>query len=360
MSRQAVWALVILIVAGAGAGYLWQLPPAGKEERARPPARVNVLEPATARIRDQVEAVGTLRAQRAADVVSEVDGRIQSLPVAEGQRVTAGEVLVTLDDRQARADLAVAQAQLEDARAKLQRAQRLRSSNSISQADLDELQTALSVAEARISLYRTQLDNTRIVAPFAGKVGLRTLTVGTYVKAGDRITTLDSDGRMELVFAVPERWLGALRAGLAVEARSDAFPEKVFSGRVDRLDSRVDPVSRSLQVRALVDNPKGELRPGQFMHVRLVLREREGLTLPEQAILTQGNDRFVFVVDADGKARRTLLDLGQREAGRVEVVSGLASDARVVVNGQARLRDGDAVQILEDAEALLSQRQGEG
>lgn len=354
MLRQGVLALILLLLAAAGSYTLWKTPAKTAERPSRPPAIVNAVQPRQDRVVDVLEAVGTTRARQSVSIVSEVDGRILDLPVAEGQQVEAGMLLLRLDERQARAGLAVVLAQQQDARAKLQRARQLRSSNSISPAELDELTTTLAVADAQVQAARSALENLQISAPFRGVLGLFNAEAGSYVKAGEVITTLDGSGTMELVFSVPERWIGRLSRGQRLDALNDAWPEQVFTGKLQQFDSRVDPVTRSLQVRALLDNPAARLRPGQFMQVKLHLAERQGWLIPEQAVLMQGNERYVFVVE-DGVALRKSLQLGIRQPGHIEVLGGLPPDARVIVNGNARLKAGDPVQVQDDPAALLGE-----
>mgnify|MGYP000011430010 CR=1 FL=1 len=355
MKKQAGIATLVLLCGGIGA-YL--LSPAGREEApagTRPQTPVDVAEPRIDRVRDRVNAVATTAARDAIDVTSEVDGRVLRLHFNEGQRVEANQLLVELDDRQARADLRAAEAQLRDARAKFDRASRL-PSQSISRADVEELQAAMEVAEARVLSARTVLENHTIEAPFAGALGLRYISQGAFVRAGDRITTLDSISPIEVVFSVPERYLAELEAGQRVNARSDAFPDQAFDGEVTELGTRVDPVSRTLQVKAALDNEDGRLRPGQFMSVTLTFRERDALLIPEEAVLSQGSEQYVFVVVEDNEVERRNLRLGQRLVGEAEVIEGLAEGERVVITGQTRLSTGDRVTVLDDPDARVSVR----
>ncbi|WP_111657400.1 efflux RND transporter periplasmic adaptor subunit [Isoalcanivorax indicus] len=355
MKKQAGIATLVLLCGGIGA-YL--LSPAGREEApagARPHTPVNVAEPRVGQVRDRVSAVATTAARDAIDITSEVDGRVLRLHFREGQRVEAGQPLVELDDRQARADLRAAEAQLRDARAKSDRATRL-PSQSISRADVEELQAAREVAEARLLSARTVLDNHTIIAPFEGALGLRYISQGAFVRAGDRITTLDSISPIEVVFSVPERYLAELEAGQSVTALNDAFPGHEFNGTVTELGTRVDPISRSLQVKAALDNEEGRLRPGQFMSVVLTFRERDALLVPEEALMSQGSEQYVFVVVEDNEVERRSLRLGQRLVGEAEVLEGLAEGERVVITGQTRLSAGDRVNVLDDPDARVSVR----
>lgn len=354
MAKQWVIALFITLLAGAaifGFQTLYHQDEA-ETRREKQPRVVNVVSPVSASVSDRVTAVGTLRSRQQIELTSEVSGRMVELNFEPGQQVEKGQLLIRLSDRQAKADLQVADATLEDARRQYQRASRLRSNNSISQSQLDALRTQLEVAEAQQVAASTRLADHRIEAPFAGTVGLRDLSVGAYLNIGDSVATLDATGPMELNFSVPERFLGAVSQGQALSATTAAFPDETFRGTLAELGSRLDELSRTLPVKALIDNPDGRLKPGLFMSVSLILRERDSLVIPEQAVLVQGRHAYVFVVEGN-KATRTRVVLGSREPGQVEVASGLSTGDQVVVTGQDRLSSGDLVTIQVDEDALV-------
>ena len=327
-------------------------PPAEGMPEGERTSHVNVIQPEQRRIRDSVQAVGSTRALDAVDITSEVDARVRTLHFEEGEAVSEGDLLVELDDRRARAEYESAAARLEDAQARHERAQRLRADGNISAAEADERRAEMRVARAEKARAEVDLENHRIHAPFDGVAGLRQINRGAWLRAGDPVTTLDSVHPMELHFAVPERYLRHLGKGQTLEARSRAWPDKRFEGEVTRLGSRVEPGSRNLRLKALLDNEDGQLRPGQFMTLRLDLEEREGLILPEEALLTEGRSQYVFVVE-DGKASRREIVRGRRTHGEVEIREGLSKEEKVVINGHDRLRDGDSVEILEDPDALV-------
>ncbi|WP_166268631.1 efflux RND transporter periplasmic adaptor subunit [Marinobacter caseinilyticus] len=355
MAKQWITAIVIVFLAigGAGAFWYWSTGAGDKPVREKRVSNVNVVQPQMRTVRDVVAAVGTLRARNAVALISEVSGRIVALNFEPGDPVAKDQLLVRLDDRQARADLQVAEAQYADARRQYDRARSLQSNNSISQSQVDALRTALEVADAQRQAARTRLDNHRIHAPFAGVVGLVDISVGAYITLGESITTLDAVDPMELTFSVPERYLGQISQGQTLTARTAAFPDLAFQGTLAELGTRIDSLSRALPVKALIDNREGKLRPGQFISVNLTLRQRQALVIPEQAVLVRGTKAFVFVA-VDGEARRMEVSLGVREPGQVEVRTGVALDDAVVITGQDRLSSGDRVAIVDDADALIS------
>ncbi|MFW5823412.1 MAG: efflux RND transporter periplasmic adaptor subunit [Marinobacter sp.] len=346
MWKQWITAALLVVIAVGGA-LVWRnfdTEAGGQKDPGSSAKPVDAVRPETDIVRDEVNAVGNLRARDAVEITAEVSGRVVEVNLGAGEAVTKGDLLVRLDDRQAAADLKVIESRLADARRQLERADRLRENNSISQSQVDELRTAVDVARSELEAARVRLDNHRIVAPFDGVVGLSDLSLGAYVTPGTEITTLDATDRMELAFSVPERFLGQVSLGQMVRGSSPAWPDEVFQGELVELGTRISELSRALPVRALIDNPDGQLRPGQYMSASLTLREREGLVIPEQAVLIRGDDKYVFLVE-DGVARRTRVTLGSRMPGWVEVVSGISDRDQVVVTGQDRLSSGDRVDI---------------
>lgn len=349
--KQGVFLALVTIVTLAVLA-LWQFSGGDQNVQQRPAQVVNVEQPRTTQLTRRIEAVGSARALQSLSVSSEVDGRVVRIAMQEGSRVKAGELLLALDDRTAKAELASAAAALADARAAWQRAERLRNSRAVSEAEVDTLQAALHSAEASHQAASARLSYHQIRAPFAGTLGLRQVDAGSYLRAGEVITTLDAIDQLEVQFTVPEREIALLALGQTLVIHSDSWPEKVFQGQVTQLDSRVDPVNRAITVKALLDNREQLLRPGQFLQVSLAVAQQQVLMIPEQAVLTQGAVSYAFVV-ADDKVQRRELKLGSREQGWVEVRSGIAADDSVAVTGQTRLGEGSVVQVMEDPEALL-------
>jgi membrane fusion protein (multidrug efflux system) len=296
----------------------------------------------------EVEALGTARANESVNVTAQISNVLSAIRFEEGAQVRKGDVLVELDSEEARADLAIAEAALKDSRSQFARSRELFATKALSEAQLDQLEATLLGNEARVAAAQARLGDTVIRAPFAGRVGLRRVSVGSLVSPGDTITTLDDLDTIKLDFSVPERFLAALEPGMTIRARSAAYPDSVFAGRVSSIDSRVDPVSRSVIVRARLDNRAGRLKPGMFMTVTLVSSERRALLLPEQALVPENDVQYVFRV-VDGKAVKTRIETGRRRPGEVEVVAGLDEGDVVVVEGTIKIRDGVPLEVREPA-----------
>jgi membrane fusion protein, multidrug efflux system len=347
--KKVAAALTLVIVAALA--LIWWWPTAGDAPRQRPAQVVNIAKPIVSNLAREIEAVGTAQARESITVTSEVDGRLEKVVVTEGQSVKAGQPLFLIDDRTARAQLARADAQLADAQAAWRRAQQLKSSEVLSRAEADTLQAALNSAQADRDSAAAQLANYQIKAPFSGVLGLRQVNQGSYVKAGDRLTTLDDLDHLEVLFAVPERYLGQIKVGQRVDVRSISYPDKAFSASVRQLDTRVDPINRTVTVKAILDNSQRKLLPGQFLAITLRTGEHQALMIPEQAIVTEGAGSFIYVVE-DSVATRREIQIDTRQEGWVEVLSGVAEHDNIVINGHTRLGGGAPVEVREDAAAL--------
>jgi len=298
----------------------------------------------------EVEALGTARASESVDVTAKVSNLVTAIRFTEGQQVPKGEVLVELDGEQARADLAVANAALTESASQVKRSRELYATKVLSDQQIEQIEATHSANQARVASARSRLSDTVIRAPFGGRVGLRRVSVGSLVAPGTVITTLDDTSSIKLDFTVPERVVAAMRAGLEIEATSVAYPGQTFSGRVASVDSRVDPSTRSVIVRAIVPNEQGLLKPGMFMNVRISRGAADVLVVPEEALVPEQGDVFVYVVQ-DGKASKRKIQTGQRTIGSVQVTDGLQAGEMVVTEGTQKLRDGASVTLVESAAA---------
>ncbi|MGY6587526.1 MAG: efflux RND transporter periplasmic adaptor subunit [Wenzhouxiangella sp.] len=296
---------------------------------------------------DPIESLGTLRANESADLTATITETISEIRFRDGQRVEAGQVLLTLTNREQLAELAAAEAELDEARQQFDRVQDLAARGQESRAVLDQRQRELNTAQARLQAVEARLSDRLITAPFNGVVGLRNVSVGSLLSPGTVVTTLVDDSVMKVDFTVPEVFLSHVQTGLSIEARTGAFADEVFNGQVTGLGNTVDPVTRAFRVRGEIANPDRKLKPGMLMSVTLASRERNGLTVPEEAILSRGRDHHVFVVSGDDTltAERRAVRLGMRLPGHVEILDGLAAGERVVIHGGFRLSDGDSIEI---------------
>ena len=290
----------------------------------------------------EVEALGTVRAKESVDITAKVADRVAAIHFEEGKQVRKGDVLVELDSQEARADLAAAEAAERESSSQFKRSRELFQTRALSEAQLDQLEATMLANQARVAAARSRLDDRIIRAPFNGRVGLRNVSLGGLVNPGGVITTLDDLSIVKLDFAVPELFLSSLKPGLSVAAQSSAYPNTTFKGRVDSVDTRVDPTTRAVVVRALIDNRDSRLRPGMFMTLRLVRSEGKALMLPETAIVPEDSRHFVFVV-ADGRAQQREVTIGRRRPGEVEIVKGVTEQDVVVIDGTLNVHNGTPV-----------------
>ena len=362
LGTQVVIAALLMATLGAGGFFYHRSQADGEAEAAvggpdAVPVEVAAAEAAT--LRERIEAVGTTLARQAVDIVPLTSGRIAQIAFSPGERVEAGEVLVRLDDEAERAAVAEAEASLREAELALERAKKLRANNTVAQATVDELQAAYLGARARLDGAKKRLADRTVKAPFTGVVGMRRVDLGARVDDDTVLTTFDDLSEIEIEFSVPEIFFGQVRAGQPVTATSTAFPGRAFTGRIATIDTRIGEISRAFRVRAVLPNPDLVLPAGMFMHVEVVLQERPAVLIPEEAVVAEGDQTFVFTV-RDQKAERRPVQLGQRQAGTVEVLAGIAAGEPVVREGVQRLRDGAAVSVADQPADAAQPEQGRG
>ena len=296
---------------------------------------------------DRVEALGTLKANESVSVTSNVTETVSAIHFDDGQRVKQGDLLVEMTSAEEHALLEEASVRSGEAARQYERVKALVAQRSASESLLDERKRDLDATRALLVAIESRLADRVIKAPFDGVLGLRNISPGALVEPGDLITTLDDDSVMKLDFAVPSVFLQDLKPGLAIEASSRAYGERHFDGVIRSVDSRVDPVTRSIQVRALIENADRTLRPGVLMQVELLRNPREALVVQEAALLHLGNEHFVMRVDevAGNQVEKIRIRIGVRRPGVVEVVEGLEAGDKVITHGNDKVRSGQAVSI---------------
>lgn len=359
----ALWKqlLVLILLAAAGLGlhsaYRTYLAPQPQE--AASPAGPGAVPVETARaehrvLQRTVEAVGTTRARRSIEIVPEADGRLVELRIEPGARVAQGDVLARLDDTIERADLAEAEAVLAQQERTLDRVRQLRETNAVSQATLEEATARLAEAVAARDRALRRLEEREITAPFGGILGLTNYHVGARVTEGEVLTRLDDLAEVEVEFGLPETIFALVAQGQRITAHSAAFPGRAFTGTIAAVDSRIDAVSRAFRVRALIPNPDSTLPAGMFLSLTLVLSEEERLVVPEEAIVFQAAETYVFV-DAGGVAERRIVATGQRKDGLIAILSGLEPGEEVVIRGLQRVRDATPITVLNQKQGTAAE-----
>jgi len=351
-------ALGVLVAAGFAWKYSTSSPAVGKDAGKSAggtsksgaskglPVKVGTVRTGT--ISEEVSAVGSLLANESVMIRPERDGRVTVIHFTEGQLVRKGEKLVSLDTAEIEAQLAAINSEVTLNRSRMKRAEELHEKKFISAQALDDAREAMNQSIARQAEVKARLDKSAVIAPFEGVAGLRQVSPGAYAKAGQDVARLEGIGTLKLDFRLPELYLGRIRTKQAVLVRVDAFAGETFHGEIYAIEPSVDEQTRTVLLRARVPNPGVRLKPGMFVRVVLVLETRENaLIVPEQALVPQGQDRFVYRL-VDGKAVLTKIEMGLRRPGEVEVKQGLSAGDTIVIDGQLRLRDGAAVTVLTD------------
>jgi membrane fusion protein (multidrug efflux system) len=358
ISVVTVTALVAVAIAAGGGYWLGQKrgAPAGSAQggsgapvadkgpgSAAPAVLVEAITVSTSSMPQTITAVGSLRSDESVTVRPEVAGRVTAIGFHEGQPVAKGSMLVKMDPAINAAEVQQAKANMTLAKAKYERALDLQKQGFISGQARDEAENNLKVAEAAEALAAARLAKTEIRAPFSGIIGLRLVSIGDYVKEGQDMVNLESIDPLKVDFRLPENYLKQVQVGQTLQINLDALKGRTYDGKVFAINPLVDSAGRAIVVRAVVKNADAALRPGMFARVRLLMKEElDAVVLPEQALVPQGEEQYVFRV-VDGKAARTKIEVGQRRGGNVEIVKGLAAGDTVVIAGQLKIRDGVAV-----------------
>ena len=351
---QIIVALCMLAVAGGAWWYFYAEAPAASGAGQQAPANMQIpvetAEVTVGPIQRRLTAVGSLRSNESVVIRPEIAGRIAAFKFDEGEPVTKGQPLVMLDDSVWRAEVEQAQAALGLAQANYDRAVDLLKRKAGTTKARDEAVAELRADQAALELAKARLDKTVIRAPFDGVVGLRKASVGDFVDVGKEIVNVEQIDPLKVDFRVAEVYVGAVKPGQKLDVGVDAFAGDKFTGQVYAIDPLIDESGRSILLRARLPNPDRRLRPGLFARVSLVLNERESaIQVPEQALVPQGQDQFVFKV-TDGKAAFTKVEVGIRREGMAEITAGLAPGDVVVTAGQLKIRDGVPVKPVPRAE----------
>ena len=298
------------------------------------------------KVADDVTAVGSLLAEESVIIRPEIDGRIVGLHFQEGQAVSGGTRLVTIDSTEVEAQVAGVRADLKTEEQRLARTQELFDQKFISKDALDVQNGNTARLRAKLREAESRVAKTVIRAPFSGTVGLRQVSPGAYVKAGSDIVRLEAIGSIKVDFRIPEVYMAKVRPNQEIALRLDAYPGEEFRGRVYAVEPVIDEKTRTILMRARIPNKSNKLKPGMFARVAVTLENRpNAILVPEQAIWPQGQDSYVFRV-VEGKAALTKISIGNRQPGQVEIIRGLNPNDIVVTEGQMKLRDGAPVMVM--------------
>jgi membrane fusion protein (multidrug efflux system) len=328
---------------------------AQKTDRADAPLNVIVQSVELRELQNNIEALGNLRAYESTLITAKTTKTVTHIRFEDSQRVSKGAVLVEMTNAEETALMDEARLTAEEAKKQLERNQALVKTGAVSAALLDEQKRIYETAQARFLSVQARLKDLIITAPFSGVVGLRNISEGSLIAPGQTITTLNDDNKMKLDFTVPAIYLRSLRVGLPIEAQSHDLGDKIFKGKIFSLDNQIDETTRSIKVRAVLDNPTHELQQGLLMTVIVRADIRKSLVLNEAALVPMGSNNFVFVLkpntkDAGAKwiAEKRQVYIGQRYKGLVEIEKGLQAGEKVVTHGLQKIHAGQAVNIMSE------------
>jgi len=342
----AIGTVILLLVPGCSK------PEAANGQYARPAMPVETATVRMQAMADKFEAVGTIEADQAVTVVSEIDGTVVSLPFKEGERIKTGQLIAKLEDAQLAAEVARTEALRDQSKVNYERVKTVVDQNAGTAQDLDNAAAALKVAEANLALARARFKKTRIVAPFDGKVGVRQISVGAFLRAGQPITEMANLDNMRVKFSVPESYISRLKRGAEVSVSTPAHPDQPVSGVIFAIEPLVDPDTRNGQITARVHNPGELFLPGMSANISATLGERaDAITIPNEAVFANGSQSFVYIVKEDSTVQQVPVTLGLQRSDVVEVINGLTQGSTVVRAGHQKLYPGARVMPLGERPA---------
>ena len=298
-----------------------------------------------------IAALGTSKANESVTITAEQTERVTAVYFEDGDIVEANALLVDLNNKEEKARVNELNINLNEAKRQLNRFKGLAKESATSEQLLDEQRAKVEAISAQLDVANARLEQLQIRAPFSGQLGIREVSLGSLVRPGDMITNLDDLSLIKVDFSIAEKHFASVAEGQRVFASSAAYPGVQFDGVIDSIDSRVDPVTRSFVVRAIIPNEHNKLRPGMLLQVSLEKRVLNTLVVAEGAVVPQADKQFVYVVDEQNVAHKREVTIGQRQPGRVQVLEGLKQGEQVIVEGTLRVREGSKVEIVTQSEA---------
>ena len=294
-----------------------------------------------------VEALGTAVANESVNITAQRAQTVTKVMFKDGDLVNASQPLLELSNRAEIARLNEININLTEAKRQLTRIEGLAQRSAASQQLLDEQASRVEALLAQREVAKAVLEELVVSAPFSGRLGVRQVSVGSLVRPGDIVTTLDDLSIMKVDFSISESHFSSIQDGQRILASSIAYPGEMFEGKITNIDSRIDPRTRSISVRAEIPNAELKLRPGMLLQINLEKRVLNALVVPESAIVPQADQQFVFVVNGDNKAIKTQVNIGERKPGWVQITSGIDAGEKVIVQGTMRVSNGSAVRVLD-------------
>ncbi|WP_315902061.1 efflux RND transporter periplasmic adaptor subunit [Photobacterium rosenbergii] len=339
--------LLLLVVLVGAITYKEYFSSGAAASRSMPTPSVVVTEVEKKLVRREVEALGTVKSRESVVLTAKVTEKVDRVLFEDGQSISRGQLLVTLNADEQQAKVRAAKANLKEQQREYKRIEGLVKRNTIARSELDAIYTDIEVARAVLAQNEAELAARYIHAPFSGVLGFRQISPGALVTPGAVITTLDDIATVKLDFSIPEAFLGLVSQGAVIEASAAAYPDETFKGQIASIDSRINPQTRAIVIRADIANPDLRLRPGMLMTLSLIVGEHQGLVVPEEALVSRQQQHFLFVVGEEGAVEQREVELGFRRRGEAEVVTGIREGEQVITRGTQRVRPGQKVEIRE-------------
>jgi len=339
LHSKLIWLILIILLVFVA--YLYWVP-SQKVDGRRGGAAVAV---STAKVETKamirsISSLGTGIANNSITLTSPTSDFITELNIREGKLVKRDEVIARLHDVEERARVTELQGILVDQKRQLDRLKNLATTQATAQQMLDEQQTKVNTTLAQLDIATAQLAEMTITAPFDGYLGLRQVSQGAYINTGTAITTLDDLAVLRVAFSVAEHYLAEIKVGMPFTVTNAAYGDVRFAGTVSAIDTRLDPLTRTVTVHGTLPNDDLRLRPGMLLNVNLVLEQHVAKQISEKALVPQQQKQFVYKVSADNTVQQVEVTIGQRIPGWVEIIGGLEEGDEVVVEGIQKLRSG--------------------
>ena len=354
--RMAIMLILVIIIFGGVVGFYFFKQSLMKKflsQYAPPPVSVTTTVAKAMVWRPQLTAIGTLKAQQSIEVTPEIAGKIIHIDFASGEYVKQGAALVDLDTSTQQAQLKADVAALNLAQINYRRDKALYVKHAVSRATLDSSLSSLQRAQAMVEGDQAVLAKMHIVAPFAGKLGLREVSLGQYIApppaSGGNIVQLTSLDPMLVQFSLPQQDLPKLHVGQKIIVTIDAFADKTFTGTITATNAGVSEASRTILVEAEVANPSHQLVPGMFVNVNVSLPVKDNVVVvPQTAIIYSLYGDAVYVINKDKMASQTFVTLGQTRGINIAIKKGLSAGSEIVTSGQLKLHNGSKIVINND------------
>jgi membrane fusion protein, multidrug efflux system len=328
---------------------------AAQEQKVEKPLAVIVQSVAQFEFENTILALGSLRANDSVILTAKANKTISHIYFVDGQQVSKGSVLVDMSHAEESALVAEESSRAAEAKKRRDRLKSLSLGDAVSAATLDQAQGDYETSSAHLAALQARLSDLQITAPFSGVIGLRNISLGSLVTPGQEIATLNDDRKMKLDFTVPSVYLSSLHIGLPLSASSEDLHHKIIEGSIVSIDNKIDEATRSIKVRAMLDNMKQELKQGMLMNVELHADKRVAFAISEAALVPMGSNNFVYLLqrknaekNSSWVAEKRQVNIGARFRGRVEILSGLVTGDKVVTHGLQKIHDGQVITILAE------------